>query len=210
MMRFAFYAVAPAVFPFRAFKRLAAEPRPLRAAGRAVGFVGLLYFLTSAVMAMVGAVPMATVLLLIRPENYYFWQMFFILPWVLLVWVLVSGLIHILEKRERARPAFERTAAAAGVALAASLFVAWVPSCLAAFLLTLGMSQQELVDVLSSPGGAQVLYVGLYLIAAVESVWLFVLAAEHGHHAKAGRPRQVLIGGLAAAVLAGAFVLFVR
>ena len=210
MMRFAYYIVAPAAYPVRALKRLAAEPRPIRAAARAIGFVGFLYVLTSVVMALGGAVPMAPVLLLIPPENYYFWQMFFILPWVLLVWVLISGLIHLLGKRERARPAFERTAAAAGVAMAASLFVAWVPACLAAVFLALGMSQQELVDILSAPGGPQVIYIGLHIMAAAEAAVLLVLAAGHGHHQRAGRLRQALIGGLAAAVLAGAFVLFVR
>ena len=70
MMSFAYYAVAAAVSPVKALKRLAAEPRPVRAAARAVGFVGLLYVLTSAVMALAGAVPLATVLILVPPENY--------------------------------------------------------------------------------------------------------------------------------------------
>jgi hypothetical protein len=210
MMRFVYYAFAPAVSPVKALKRLSAEPRPLREAARAVGFVGLLYVLSSVVMALAGAVPMATALILIPPENYYFWQMFFIFPWVLLVWVLVSGLIHILGKRERARPAFERTAAAAGVALAGSLFVAWIPAALAALFLALGMGQQELVDTLSESGVWQVIYIGLYIFAAASAAVRLVLAAEPGRHKKAGRLRTMLIGGLAAAVLAGAFILFVR
>jgi hypothetical protein len=211
MMSFAYYAVAAAVSPVKALKRLAAEPRPVRAAARAVGFVGLLYILASAVMALAGAVPLATVFILVPPENYYFWQIFFILPWVLLVWILVSGLIHILGKRERARPAFERTAASAGVALAASLFVAWVPEALAALFLALGMGQRELVDILSAPGGWQVIYVSLYILAVAVAMVLLTLAAGQGHQKKKGaRLRAALIGGLAAAVVAGAFVLFVR
>jgi hypothetical protein len=210
MLRFVYYAVAATVSPIKALQRLSAEPRPLRPAAQAVGFVGLLYILASAIMALAGAVPMATGLIPVPPENYYFWQMFFVLPWVLLVWVLVSGLIYILGQGERGRPAFEWTAAASGVALASSLLVAWIPAALAAFFLALGMEQRELVDTLSEPGVWQTIYIGLYILAGASAAVRLVLAAGHGRRRKAGRIKTLVAGGLAAAVLTGAFILFVR
>jgi hypothetical protein len=210
MTNFLSYAVGTAFFPFKSMKRLLGEPRPIRAAAGAVVFVGVLYVLTSAVMALAGAVPLAPVFVLIPAENYYFWQMILILPGMLLAWGLVSGLDQILGRRARGRPAFEKTASAVGIALAASLFVAWFPAAFVAFFLALGMSQQELVDLLSQPGGWQTFYVSLYVLAAVAAAVLLTLAVGQGRPKKAGRIRVVLAGGFVAVVLAGMFVLFVR
>ncbi len=189
MLRFFYYAVAPAVLPVKTMKQLLAEPRPVRAAGVAVGFVGLLYALTSAVMALAGAVPLATALLPIPPENYYFWQTLFVLPWTALAGALAYGALRLAAggRKEKDGPAAVRTAAAAGAALAGSLFVAWVPAALTALFLALGMGQQELVDILSEPGGAQVVYLGLYALAAAAAVVLFVLAARQGKAKNATR-----------------------
>ncbi|HVP91807.1 MAG TPA: hypothetical protein VMS75_11395 [Terriglobales bacterium] len=210
MLRFLYYAVAPAVLPARTMRQLLAEPRPGRAAAVAVGFVGLLYALTSAVMALAGAVPLTTVNLPIPPENYYFWQTLFILPWTALAGAATYGVLRLASGKEKRGPAAVRTAAAAGVALAASLFVAWVPAALAALFLALGMGQQELVDILSEPGGAQLIYVGLYVLAAAAAVVLFVLAARQGKAKKTAGLQATLAGVLAAAVLAVLFVVCVR
>ena len=207
---FVTYAVGMVFSPFKSMKRLLGETHPIRLAAGAVVFVGVLYVLTSAVMALVGAIPLASVLILIPPENYYFWQMVLVLPCVLLAWILVSGLIQILGRHARGRPAFEKTAAASGIALAASLFVAWFPAAFVAFFLALGMSQQELVDLLSQPGVWQSFYVALYVLAAAAAVVLLTLAAWQGRAKKTGRFRVVVAGGLAAAVAVGLFVLFVR
>lgn len=210
MLRFLYYAVAPAVFPARTMRQLLAEPRPARAAAVAVGFVGLLYALTSAVMALAGAVPLATALLPIAPENYYFWQTLFILPWTLLAGALTYGVLRLASGQAKSGPAAMRTAAATGVALATSLFVAWIPAVLAALFLALGMGQQELVEILSEPGGAQVVYLGLYVLAAAAAVVLFVLAARVGKTEKKARIKATLAGVLAAALLAVGFMLCVR
>jgi hypothetical protein len=210
MLRYLYYAVAPAVLPAKTMRQLAAEPLPARAAAVAAGFVGLLYVLTSAVMALTGAVPLATAFLPIAPENYYFWQALFILPWMALAGVLAYAGLRLVAGKGKAGPATVRTAAAAGVALASSLFVAWVPGALVALFLALGMGQQELVDILSEPGGAQVVYLGLYLLAAAAGVVLFVLAARLGKANKRARLKATMAGVLAAALVAGAFVLCVR
>jgi hypothetical protein len=210
MVNFAYYAVATIWSPVRTMKRLQAEPRPIRAAAEAVGFVGLLYALTSIVLALVGAVPLAPALVSLNPGNYYFWQTFFVIPCLLLAWVLVAGLTHILAKHERSRPAYEMTASLAGTAMAGALFAAWVPMGLEALFLALGMSQRELAEILSEPGGWQLLYIVLYIAAAGVAVVLLSVAAGHGHLKKCGRGRAVMVGSLGAVVLAGIFALFVR
>ena len=190
--------------------RLRGEPRPLRTAAEAVGFVGGLYALTSLVLALAGAVPLMSAVLPIRPENYYFWQTFLAAPFVFLGWGASAGLIHLLGRHGRGRGPFQKTAARAGVAAAAALFVAWLPMALAAFFMVVGMRQEELVGLLSSPGPGQVLDFALYVLAAGAAVVLMTLAAAHGHLKESGRARAVLLGALAAAVLAGVFAVFIR
>lgn len=210
MMTFAYYAVVTAYSPVKAMNRLLTEPQPIRPAAQAVGFVGALYALTSAALAMVGAVPLAPVFIQVRPENYYFWQMIFVIPYALLAWVLAAGLIRLVGRREQGGPAFEETASLAGIALAASLFIAWIPMALTTLFMVVGMSQEELVDVLSRPGGWQVFYVLLHLAAAAAAVVLLTLAAGEGHVPRTGCVRVWLAGILAAVVLSGTFMLFIR
>jgi hypothetical protein len=144
------------------------------------------------------------------PENYYFWQMILVIPYALLAWILAAGLIRLLGKQTHRGPAFEKTASLAGIAVAASLFVAWIPMALFAGLMAFGMGQEELADLLSRPGGWQAFYILMHLMAGFAAVVLLSLAAGQGHIRKKGWLKPVVSGVLAAAVVAGTFVLFVR
>jgi hypothetical protein len=206
----AYYAAGPAFFPRRAMARFGCEPRPLRMAAGAVGFVGALYVVTSLVLALAGSVPLVTAVLPIPPENYFFWQTFFAFPFVVLGWAAAAGLLHLLGRRGRGRKALLKTAAPAGVAAAAAMFMAWLPMALAAFLLVSGMGQEELVDLLSPPGPWQVFDIGLYVLAAAAAAVLLTLAAGYGKLKGSGRTRAALHGALAAAVLSGLYAIFIR
>jgi hypothetical protein len=210
MSNFVSYAVATVASPAKSMKRLLGEPLPTRRAAQAVVFVGALYAAASLALTVAGAVPLTTAFLRIAPENYYFWQTLFAIPYSLLAWALVAGLMRLLMKREQREPAFEKTAALAGIALAGSLFLAWIPMAVAALFMVLGMGQEELVDILSRPGFWQVLYFAFYLLAGMAAARLLTLAAGLGHFKRGWRARAVIVGTLAAAVLAGTFVVFVR
>jgi hypothetical protein len=162
------------------------------------------------ILALVGAVPLAPILIGIRPENYYFWQMIFVIPCIFLAWALASALIRLPGKKEKGRPAVDRTAPLAGVALAASLFIAWIPLALGTLFLAAGMGQAELVELLSQPGAWQVLYVSLFVLAGMAAAVLLTLASGQGCLPKAGRGKTAAAGIAAAAAVAATFVLFIR
>ncbi|MGA2532929.1 MAG: hypothetical protein ABSG19_07805 [Candidatus Aminicenantales bacterium] len=210
MMSFAFYTVATAYAPLKSMQRLLGEPRPLLASARAVGFVGVLYALTSIVLALVGAVPLAPVFIGLRPENYYVWQMIFVVPCILLAWGLATAVVLGPRKRWRGRTAVKKTVALTGVALAGSLFIAWVPTAIETVFMVIGMGQVELVELLSRPGGWQALYVGLHILAGMAAAVLLTLAAGQGCLPKAGRGRTGAVGIAAAALAAVVFILFIR
>jgi hypothetical protein len=181
------------------------EKRPLRRAALRLAAVGGLYAAASAVLAITGAVPAAPVIAGLDVDNYYAWQMLFVLPLVLAVWILASGVLLTLGKKgSRWSAVLARTARAWG----GPLFVAWVPSFVQAAFMACGMGQEEWVGILSEPGVWQTAYLAFFAAAGAAAVLRFVLAARTVH--KTSWPAAVLTG-LAAAVLAvGAYVLFVR
>jgi hypothetical protein len=181
---------------------------PARRAILGVGGVGFLYILTSAVLAVAGAVPTAPVFFGMDVDNYYFWQMIFVLPVILAAWLVTAGVIRILDGREKDRPGFGGTAALAWAALSSALFLAWVPSGVEAAFMAFGMGQGEWVGLLSNPGPWQTAYLVFYAVAAAMAFRNFMLAARLLR--KKSGPGAVVAGLAAAAVAAGAYVAFIR
>jgi len=193
------------------FKRIKARRgflkgrHPLRRALLFVGGVGVLYAATSAVLGIAGAVPTAPVFFGLDADNYYFWQMAWAVPLVLAVWVLASGVLLALGKKERGRTAVLSEAA---WAWGGPLLVAWVPSAIQAGFMGLGMGQEEWVGILSQPGIWQTLYLAFYAGAAALAVRGFILAGRLVR--KKSWLGAVLAGIAASAVAIGAYVAFIR
>ncbi len=178
---------------------------PLRRAALFLGLAGLAYALSSAVLAIAGSVPTAPVIAGLDVDNYYAWQIFFILPLVFAVWVLASGVLLALGTKGCHR---SDVLVKASRAWGAPLFLAWVPLAIEAAFAVLGMGQAEWVDILSNPGVWQTLYLGIYAAAALWAIARFVLAARTIH--KKSWQTAVMTGLAASAVAIGVFVLFVR
>jgi hypothetical protein len=201
--------LASAIFkPGKTMHGLIKMQHPARRALLAVGGVGFLYILTSAVLAVAGAVPTAPVFFGMDVDNYYFWQMIFVLPVILAAWFVSTAVIRILDGREKDRPGFVGTAALAGVALSSALFLAWIPSAVEAAFMAFGMGQGEWVDLFSTPGPWQTAYLVFYGLAVLRAGHDFILAARLLRR-KPGA--GAIIPGIAAAAVAiGVFIVFIR
>jgi len=194
--------------PGKTMRGLLKVKHPARPALLAVGAVSFLYIVTSAVLAVAGAAPTAPVFFGMDVDNYYFWQMIFVLPLTLAAWLVSAGIIRILDRREKDRPGFGGTAALAGVALSSALFLAWIPSSVEAAFMAFGMGQGEWVDLFSNPGPWQTAYIVFYAAAAALALRNFMLAARILRK-KPGA--GAIIAGLAASAVAiGAFVALIR
>ena len=194
--------------PGKPMRGLLKMQHPERRALLAVGGVGVLYLITSAILGFAGAAPTAPVFFGMDVDNYYFWQMIFVLPMILATWLVSAVVIRVLERREKDGPGFGGTAALAGVALSASLFLAWIPSAVEAAFMALGMGQGEWVSLLSNPGPWQTAYLVFYAAAAALALRNFMLGAQILQR-KSGLG-AVLAGLSAAAVAIGAFIAFIR
>ncbi len=185
----------------RAFKKR----HPLRRAALGLGLAGLAFALSSAVLAVAGAVPTAPVVAGMDVDNYYAWQIFFILPLVFAVWVLASGVLLALGRKGCHR---SDVLVKASRAWGGPLLLAWVPVAVEAGFAALGMGQAEWVEILSKPGPWQTLYLGIYAAAALWAVSRFIMAARTIH--KKSWPSAILTGLAASAVAIGVFTLFIR
>lgn len=194
--------------PGKPMRGLLKMQHPARRALLAVGGVGVLYLITSAILGFAGAAPTAPVFFGMDVDNYYFWQMIFVLPMILVTWLVSAVVIRVLERREKDGPGFGGTAALAGVALSASLFLAWIPSAVEAAFMAFGMGQSEWVSLLSNPGPWQTAYLVFYAAAAALALRNFMLGAQILQR-KSGLG-AVLAGLSAAAVAIGAFIAFIR
>ena len=194
--------------PGKPMRGLLKMQHPERRALLAVGGVGVLYLITSAILGFAGAAPTAPVFFGMDVDNYYFWQMIFVLPMILATWLVSAVVIRVLERREKDGPGFGGTAALAGVALSASLFLAWIPSAVEAAFMAFGMGQGEWVSLLSNPGPWQTAYLVFYAAAAALALRNFMLGAQILQR-KSGLG-AVLAGLAASAVAIGAFIAFIR
>jgi hypothetical protein len=186
---------------YRTFKKR----HPMRRVGLFLGLIGAAYAATSAVLALAGSVPTAPVLAGIDVDNYYAYQIVFIVPLVFAVWVLTSGVLLALGTQGCHR---SHILVKAAHAWGGPLLLAWMPSAVEAGFAALGMGQAEWVGILSAAGLWQVLYLGTYGAAAAWAAVRFVREARSIH--KRSWPAAVLTGLAAAVVAVGAFVLLVR
>jgi hypothetical protein len=176
MKSFWYYFLVTIFIPRRAFNRLLSEPAKVAKATKSILFIGILYALTAAALVFSGALLMVPAWLKLSSENYYFWEIFFVIPVFVLDWILAAGLVLWLSRggKKKGSGTFEDTLSILGFAMAIPLFIAWIPQAAGAILLLLGMVQQEFVDLVSGPGfwqGAALIYIIVVLL------WLFILSS---------------------------------
>ena len=205
MTSFLHYFLGAIIFPRKAFRRLAADPRAVRQGFFAVLAAGVFLTLLSLVRGLLGGVPLVPVSAGGPPHNYYAWQMFFALPLLLATWMLSAAVLRFFTG---GRAAGRGMSAASGFALALPCLLAAVPHWGLAILMLFGMPQAEGVAILSAPGPWQTAFLAVHGLAAL---WAWFLAAQA---AAAGRKtpwgRSALAGLAAAAVEIAIFVVFVR
>ena len=194
--------------PARAFRRLMDEARPLGRGLRIVAVTGVLASLTALALAAVGAVPMAPIFLPVRTENYYFWQTLFILPLLLTVWIVTSMVVHILGGGRKRGGSLKKTLALFGFAQSVPILLVWTVQTAIAVFYVLGMGQQEMVDILSTPSTPQTVFLAVFGAALAWSFLLACLAASISQKVK--WPAALFLGFLAEVLFVGPIIFLLR
>jgi hypothetical protein len=194
--------------PGRTFAALAADPKRFRKGLRAVLVVGLLYAGAAALLGTGGALVTAPALAPIDEGNYYFYQMIFVLPLLLVLWLLSSGLAQGLSAALGGRAGFKTTAAGLGYAFALPALMIWVLPTAFGALLHAGMPQAEFMDLLARPGWLQAAGWAYHGLAAAWLAYLSAASLRAGHGFS--RPKAVAAAIPAAALFTAGFLFFVR
>lgn len=194
--------------PGRAFRRLMDDPRPFGRGLRTVVATGILCSLTAAALAVEGAVPMAPIFIPVTTENFYFWQMLFTLPVLVTAWIVTSAVVHALGRGRKRGGSFKRTLALFGFAQAVPLLLIWAVQTAVAVFYSLGMGQQEMVDILSTPSAFQTGFLAVFGAALAWSFLLACLAASVSQ--KVRWAYALFLGVLAEALFVGPVAFLLR
>ena len=161
------------VRPRSTFTLLNTDPNGLKQGTRAILFMGILYSLTVAGLAAAGADISSPPWLAIPAEDYYFWQIFYALPVILLGWILASGVIQLLSRGFHGQGSFEKNLAATGFSLVVPMLVTWIPETVATILFLAGtITQKEWMETITRPGFWKT-FADLYQYVAIG--WMLLL-----------------------------------
>jgi hypothetical protein len=208
-MRSSFHFLFGSVFvPSRTFRRLRDDVHPFCRGLRIVLLTGALCAVTAMALAATGAVPMAPIFVPLRTENYYVWQAVFTLPLLLTLWILTSAVVHILGRGSRRGGSQKKTLGLFGFAQAVPLLLLWAGQVIIAVFYVLGMGQQEMVDILSTPSPVQSVFLAVFGAALALSFVLACLAASVSQRVK--WPAALFLGLLAEILFVGPVILLLR
>jgi len=208
MKNFCRYLGGTAFSPNTAFHALQADPKRVSKSFKAILLIGVLYTITVVMLAAAGALTTAPTFLSLSPENYYFYEMFFALPVMVLAWILASGFVQLLSRWGKGSGTFEGTLAALGFAVTVPFFLTWIPETAFAVLLHLGMKQEEFMDLWTKPGLLQMFAFAYQIVAAV---WIFFLITiAIGVSQKMNWRRAIPIGLLTTILFLAVIIVFIR
>lgn len=198
-----FYLGGALFAPARAFRRLMGERRRFVKGFRIMLVIGFLYLLSAAGLAIAGAILPAPGFLPLEPHNYYFFEMFFILPVFCAAWLLGSGAGMLVSLALGRRGLFQAAAAAWAFAFAVPSFMMWLPHAVFSLFLLLGMPQKEFMSYTADPGPIQT---GFFVYQGLAVLLLVAGSAKAAAAARSLRGIGALAAGLAAAGVFAAII----
>jgi hypothetical protein len=202
------YLGAAMFVPRRAFLRLGGERRKFAKGFRVTLLVGILYTLSVIGLAASGAMLPAPVFLPLDPHNYYFYEIFFTLPAIIIAWLIASGSGTLVSLVMGGRGPFKAAAAPWAFAFAAPAFMMWLPHAVFSGFLLLGMSQKEFMSYTAESGPWQT---GFWIYQGLAVLLLIVGSVKAAAVGRSLRPVAALLTGLfAAGVCAGIIGLLIR
>jgi hypothetical protein len=203
-----YYLGGAFVAPRRIFRHLLAERKRFAKGFRIMLFIGILYTISVAGLAVAGALLPAPGFLPLDSRNYYFYEMFFVLATFIGAWLLASGAGTLVSLALGGRGPFKAAAATWAYAFAAPSFMMWLPQAVFSGFLALGMSQKEFMSYTAGPGPWRT---GFWIYQGLAVLLLVVRSAKAASVGRTLRSVPALITGLiAAGVFAGILGVVIR
>jgi hypothetical protein len=198
------------VRPRRALEALVAEPARVRYGAYAVAITAAAYQLVYFFLSRNGGRP--TVFrpwLAIPAEVYYQYDVWFVVPSILLAWISAAGFAHLAARALGGAGTFEETLAAVGLGLSISTWWTGLHDLVTTFLGWVGMiDQRAYEDAMSTPTPFRTL---IWTLMAGYVVWFLVTFAKGvGAAHRLPAPRAAAAGAVGVVVYQLVFVIFNR
>lgn len=210
MGRFSSLYLAAFVRPRRAFEALVTDDRRLRYGAYAVGITAIVYQLVYFFLSQNGGRPdVFAPWLAIPPEDYYRYNVFFIVPSLALAWVSAAGFTHLAARALGGVGTWDDTLATLGLGLSVASWWTGLHDVVTTFLGFVGViDQRAYEDAMNTGGFPQVLIWTLMTGYLIWFVLLFTKGVGVAHRLRGARAFVAGVTGVA--VYQVVFVIFNR
>ena len=209
IMKFLNYLLGTVIKPNDTFNRLVSDSKKLTQSFGAILLIGVLYTLTVIGLAVVRADISTPAWVSIPADEYYFWEIFFAMPVVILGWIMATGIAQLLSKWFGGSGTFEGTLAVLGLAVTIPMFITWIPETVGTISILTGvMTHADWLEMTSRPGFWQVFGLGYQLLAVAWYVFLFPVAIAKSQQLR--WLRAIIVGVATLAVFGLAMFTFIR
>lgn len=155
--------------PSEFVKQLAADPKAIWIGFRNVAAMAVLYEIAILLWALGSDGVTLPAFLRIPEEQYYFYELIFLIPMFIVTWLLASGIGYVISRTLGGNGSFDAILGGFGVSMAVSFYFSLIPDYIQGILWTTGwVPFQEYLEITSK---------GILLVI----VWAYLMAWLLGH-----------------------------
>ena len=190
--------------PRSVIKYLISEPRAAALGLRHVLTIAVLYELAILLWAFGADTVTLPAFLKIPEEQYYFYELIFLIPLFLFTWLLASALAYLLSKAFGGSGAFDAILGGFGLTMAVSAYFTLIPDYIQGILWTTGWVPFSEYQTLTGSGVLLIIVWGYMLAYTLSHIVLYSLII---HHTQGLRWRKAGIVGLVSFI--GSFAVWI-
>jgi hypothetical protein len=173
-------------------KRLATNPRAMFLGLRNVLAMAVLYEIAILLWALGSDGVTLPAFLRIPEENYYFYELGFLIPMFIVTWLLASGIAYVLSRVLNGNGSFDAILGGFGVSMAISFYFSLIPDIIQGVLWTTGwVPFHEYLEITSK--GIALVIVWTYLLAWLLAHLIFYSITIY-HTQGLNKTRSALVG----------------
>jgi len=194
--------------PRESMTRLASDPRAAIVGCKHVLLLAVLYEIVIALWAVGGATPTMPAFLRIPDNQYYYYQLIFMMPMILVMWLLAGGIAYILSKALGGNGSYDTILGGFGIAALVSTYIVLVPDFIQGVLWTTGWVPFAEYQEATSRGLLMVLVWGYLLAYNVSYLVLYTVTIHHSQNL--GKLKSVAVATISYFASVGIFITIVR
>lgn len=194
--------------PKDAIARLASDPRGALIGFRHVFLLAVLYELAIALWALGDAIPTIPAFLKIPDEQYYYYELIFMIPMILIIWLLAGAIAYVLSKALGGNGSFDTILGGFGIATLISTYFTLVPDFIQGVLWTTGLVPFAEYQEATSQGYLLILVWSYLLAYNLSHLILYAVTIHYSQNLS--KLKSALVAAISFFCSTGVFITIVR